>query len=62
MYDLTNSYNELKGKYQEAELLYKECFEKRKSILGENHPDTLNTMNNLAITYNKKVNIKKLRY
>jgi hypothetical protein len=28
--------------------------EKRKKILGEDHPDTLGTMNNLAITYHNR--------
>ena len=29
--------------------MYVECLEKRKSTLGENHPDMLNSMNNLAV-------------
>ena len=36
------------GKYRDAEVLYKQCLDKKKEVLGENHPDTLMTMNNLA--------------
>ena len=31
--------------------LLKEVYEKRKEILGENHPDTLMALNNLAYSY-----------
>ena len=37
---------------RDAEVLYKQCLAKRKVVLGENHPDTLSTMNNLAVSYN----------
>jgi len=36
------------GKYNEAEPLYVECLEKRKSVLGEAHPSTLTTSRNLV--------------
>jgi hypothetical protein len=35
------------GKYKEAEALFKQCLDKRKVVLGENHPDTLDAMSNL---------------
>ena len=36
------------GKYREADTFLNECFDKRTSILGENHPVTLTLMHNLA--------------
>ena len=39
------------GKYRDAEVLYKQCLDKSKVLLGESHPLTLNTMNNLANTF-----------
>jgi tetratricopeptide (TPR) repeat protein len=39
------------GRYQEAEVPFKEVFQTRKNVLGEEHPDTLTSMNNLASTY-----------
>ena len=30
---------------------FKQCLDKGITILGENHPETFSTMNNLAITY-----------
>ena len=50
MNNLANVYHK-QQKYTEAEQLYVECLEKQKSILGIDHPDTLKTMNNLAIVY-----------
>ena len=41
------------GKYIDAEILYKQCLDKRKEVLGENHPSTLGTMNNLALVASK---------
>ena len=41
------------GKYRDAEVLYKQCLDKRKVVLGETHPETLRTMNNLAATTSK---------
>ena len=31
--------------------LYEACLEQKKSTLGENHPSTLSSMNNLALLY-----------
>jgi tetratricopeptide (TPR) repeat protein len=42
------------GKYVEAESLYVECLEVRTAALGENHPDTLESMNNLAALYDSQ--------
>ena len=39
------------SKYSDAEALFKQCLAKRKLVLGESHPSTLKTMNNLANTY-----------
>ena len=39
------------GKYDAAEPLYKECLATRKEVLGDRHPDTLSSLNNLAICY-----------
>ena len=36
------------GKYDEAEPLYRTCLAARKETLGEKHPDTLDSVNNLA--------------
>jgi GTPase SAR1 family protein len=39
------------GRYNEAEVSFMEVAERRKKVLGAEHPDTLTTMNNLALTY-----------
>jgi hypothetical protein len=36
------------GRYDEAELLYLETLEARKSVLGDNHPHTVGTLYDLA--------------
>ena len=36
------------GRYDEAADLHRECFERRKVELGDDHPDTLETMLGLA--------------
>jgi tetratricopeptide (TPR) repeat protein len=38
------------GRYQEAEMSFKQVMERRKAKLGEDHPDTLISMTNLALT------------
>ncbi|KAF1975254.1 hypothetical protein BU23DRAFT_435962, partial [Bimuria novae-zelandiae CBS 107.79] len=38
------------GRYEEAEELEVQVMETRKRVLGEEHPDTLTSMNNLAFT------------
>ena len=50
MSNLANTYNH-QGKYRDAEVLLKECLDKMKALLGENHPSTLDAMMNLAATY-----------
>jgi len=39
------------GRYKEAEESYSQAVEIRKVVLGEEHPDTLTTLHDLAITY-----------
>jgi hypothetical protein len=40
------------GRWREAEELFVQVMETRKRVLGEEHPDTLTSMNNLAWTWN----------
>ena len=46
-----NSAYDRQGKHRDAEDLHKQCLAMKMSVLGENHPDTLDTMHNLANTY-----------
>ena len=39
------------GRWKEAEELFVQVMETRKRVLGEEHPDTLTSMNNLAFTF-----------
>jgi tetratricopeptide (TPR) repeat protein len=39
------------GKYELAEPLFVSCLDTRKRVLGENHPSTLVSVNNLALLY-----------
>ncbi|KAK7177352.1 Kinesin light chain 5 [Paraphaeosphaeria sporulosa] len=39
------------GRYEEAEEMFVQVIETRKTVLGEEHPDTLTSMANLASTY-----------
>ncbi|KAJ7895630.1 hypothetical protein B0H14DRAFT_3125286 [Mycena olivaceomarginata] len=48
--DLANIYTDL-GEYQQAKELNDVVLEKRKQLLGDNHPDTLRTMGDLANRY-----------
>ena len=41
----------LQGKYPEAEALFSQTLEIQRRVLGPEHPDTLNSMNNLASVY-----------
>ena len=50
MNNLASIYNE-QGKYDEAEVLYKQCLERRIAVLGENHPNTISTISNLEAMY-----------
>ena len=52
---------ELQDQYDKARVLYEECLETQQSILGENHPGTLRSMDNLAILYGKQGHYKKAR-
>ena len=52
--NIMNSLAELyrnQGQYNNAEPLHIACLEKRKVLLGEDHPDTLNSINSLASLY-----------
>ncbi|KIJ29461.1 hypothetical protein M422DRAFT_269119 [Sphaerobolus stellatus SS14] len=50
MSNLAHTYGN-QGQWSEAEQLHVKVLERRKVILGEDHPDTLSSMNNLANTY-----------
>ncbi len=39
------------GAYEKAEALFKEDFESRRRTLGQEHPDTLDSMDRLASAY-----------
>ena len=43
--------------HNEAIALYAECLQKRKTLLGENHPDSLETMGTLGQAYAEQGNI-----
>jgi len=43
MNNLSQVYSK-QGRYEESERLFTECYEIQKEILGNNHPDTLTTM------------------
>jgi hypothetical protein len=43
MNNLANTYSE-QGKYAQAEVLYKQCLDTRRIVLGDNHPHTLSTI------------------
>jgi hypothetical protein len=47
------------GRYGEAETLYLANLETKKRVLGDNHPDTLNTMYNLACLEARRGNREK---
>ena len=42
------------GKHRDAEVLFKQCLDKKKVVLGENHPSTFASMNNLAAVYSNQ--------
>jgi hypothetical protein len=50
MSNLGSTYHQL-DEFQKAEALQIVVLEKRKKLLGDNHPHTLQTMRNLASTY-----------
>ena len=37
--------------HEKAEALFKQCLDKRKIILGTEHPDTIDSMSGLARSY-----------
>jgi tetratricopeptide (TPR) repeat protein len=43
-----------KGEYDRALPLHEECLAKRKRVLGDEHPDTLQSLNNLALLFKRK--------
>lgn len=52
--DCLNNLGELyriKGRYADAEPLYKQALNHRQSLLGEEHPDVAQSLNNLAAFY-----------
>lgn len=53
MADLASMYRE-KCQWEEAEKLQVQVLETQKAKLGANHPDTLNSMTQLAFTYCKQ--------
>jgi hypothetical protein len=46
--NLANLYK-AQGRYAEAEPLYSSCLETRRRVLGLDHPETKEVMNNLAL-------------
>ncbi|KAI1285126.1 hypothetical protein F5Y03DRAFT_193410 [Xylaria venustula] len=48
LFNIAESYFIL-GKYNNAELLYRQTLELREGVLGREHPSTLNSMDNLAL-------------
>jgi hypothetical protein len=50
MANLASTYRN-QGRWKEAEELEVQVIETRKRVLGEKHPDTLTSMNNLAFTF-----------
>jgi hypothetical protein len=48
------------GRYEEAEELEVQVMETRMRVLGEEHPDTLASMNNLAFTWKERALVWKL--
>ncbi|KAJ7101071.1 P-loop containing nucleoside triphosphate hydrolase protein, partial [Mycena epipterygia] len=47
------------GKFREAEQLEAGVLQQRRNILGENHPDTVDVMGNLALTYQRLGKLKE---
>ncbi len=50
MGNLASTYRN-QSRWKEAELLDAQVMETRKRVLGEEHPNTLTSMANLALTY-----------
>jgi len=47
------------GNYKKAEEYHWKCYEGRLRVLGEDHPNTLDSMNNLGNLYESQCNYKK---
>ena len=60
MNNLANVYD-VQGKYAQAETLDSQTLEIQRRVLGPEHPDTLRSMNNLAIVYNCKASTRRPR-
>ncbi|KAL1995554.1 hypothetical protein VTN49DRAFT_1741 [Thermomyces lanuginosus] len=45
---------EILGQYREADLMHRRALEKREKVLGYNHPDTLDSIDNLGIALEKQ--------
>jgi protein involved in temperature-dependent protein secretion len=41
--------SEIKGQYTKAEAIYRQTLQLRETVLGKDHPDTLGSINNLAV-------------
>ncbi|KAI0197415.1 hypothetical protein EV127DRAFT_450364 [Xylaria flabelliformis] len=50
---------ELLGRYKEAEEIYQQTLDLKEEVLGEKHPNTLSTMNNLALVFSKQGRYKE---
>jgi tetratricopeptide (TPR) repeat protein len=44
----------IKGKYAEAEAMGRQTLQLRETVLGKDHPDTLASMNNLALSFHQQ--------
>jgi tetratricopeptide (TPR) repeat protein/nucleoside phosphorylase len=53
LFNVANSHSIL-GKYQEAEQMHRQTLELKEKVLGKEHPDTLDTMNNLALVLDNR--------
>ena len=51
LHSVASSLYHQQGNYDKAERIYSECIERRKNSLGDSHPDTLLSMNNLGKVY-----------
>ena len=53
LFNVANSHSIL-GKYQEAEQMHRQTLELKEKMLGREHPDTLGSMNNLALVLDSR--------
>jgi tetratricopeptide (TPR) repeat protein len=52
-------YYSLQRSYSDAEILYKKLLERQRNALGEDHPDTLQSMFDLASTYRRQSRVSE---